>query len=512
MHLTRLHRNGALALIIVAAVAVLAAQQASAPSEQQLLAAMHSISAVTLFDYVKELASPKYEGRLTGTAGYDAAAKWTEQLFREWKIKPAGDKGTYEQSFPNPYTLVLPGERLSLRIPVGNNQFIERPYVYDDEYFPGSTSDSGTVTADVVYVGYGITAPELGYDDYAGVDVKGKVVLMEPEAPVTADPNPEEFKKWRPYTFHDYKVKNASSHGAAGMIYNYQIANPNCVFVKNFLLTYVGTTVVNDLFAGTGKKHDGADGVVQAIRQTRKPVSFDLQKTMTVKNATEHHPEGIGVNVVGLIPGTDPVLKDEAIVIGAHLDHLGLNDQLMPGANDNASADAVLLGAAQALARSGIALKRTVVFVLFGAEEQGVKGSEYYVAHPVVPNNRTRVMLNLESVGHGDRITVSGGGGNYADAWAAIERNNAKYIHRQVGPVRANANLARPRQDAAHFMWANVPTIGFGASGGTRIPVATYHTTHDVPEDVNPEILEDLARLVYLSVVDIANGPGGTTH
>lgn len=292
------------------------------------------------------------------------------------------------------------------------------------------------------------------------------------------------------------------------MIYDYHIANPNCVFVKNLQLTYVGTTVVNDLFAGTGRKHDA---VVQAIRKTLKPASFEMKKTMTVKNVTEHHPEGIGANVVAVLDGTDPRLKNEAIVIGAHLDHLGMNDQLMPGANDNASADAVLLGAAQALARSGIALKRTVVFVLFGAEEQGVKGSEYYVAHPVVPNNRVTLMVNLESVGHGDRITASGGGGNFSDAWTVFERNNGKYVHNPIS-IRPTTNLARPRQDAAHFMWANIPTIGFGAAGGRAIPVATYHTTHDIPEYVNPEILQDLARLVYLAVVDMANAPGTTTR
>ena len=502
-----LRRKAVLALVAVASIGVLAAQQASAPvaNDQHLLAAMHAISSVTLFDYVKELASPKYQGRLTGTPGFEAAAKWAEQLLKDWKVRPAGDNGAYEQHFPNPYTLVLPGERLSLRIPVAPDEFIERPYVYDDEYFPGSTSDSGTVTSDVVYVGYGITAPELGYDEY----VKGKLVLVEPEVPVQPETNGDEFAKWRPYSFHDYKVQNASRHGAAGMVYDYHIANPNCVFVRNFLLSYVGTTVADDLFAGTGRKHDA---VVQLIRQTRKPASFDLKKTMTMKNVTEHHPEGIGANVVGILEGSDPALKNEVIIIGAHLDHLGMNDQLMPGANDNASADAVLLGAAQALGQSGVPLKRTVVFILFGAEEQGVKGSEYYVAHPVTPNNRVKAMLNLESVGHGDRITASGGGGNFADAWAFFERNNAKYVHRQIG-VRPTTNLGRPRQDAAHFMWANIPTISFGASGGRSIPVPTYHTTHDTPEFVNPEILQDLARLVYLSVVEMANAPATvTTH
>ena len=87
----------------------------------------------------------------------------------------------------------------------------------------------------MVYVGYGITAPELGYDDYAGVDVKGKIVLIEPEAPVTPEPDVELFRKWRPYSFHDYKVQNAAKHGAVGFAYNYFIVNPNCAFVKGLL-------------------------------------------------------------------------------------------------------------------------------------------------------------------------------------------------------------------------------------------------------------------------------------
>jgi Zn-dependent M28 family amino/carboxypeptidase len=463
---------------------------------------MHAVSSHTLFDYVKELASPRYQGRLTGTPGYDAAARWCAQFLNDWKIKPAGDNGTYEQHFPNPYTLVLPGARLSLRVPISATEFIEKTYAYEDDYFPGSTSDSGTVTAEVVYVGYGITAPELGYDDYAGMDVKGKLVLVEPEVPTLsiADKEPDLFKKWRPYSFHDYKVQNAAKHGAAGMIYNYHIANPNCVFVKGFLLTYVGRPVVNDVFAGTGKNHDE---LVKSIVANRKPVSFETKKTMTVKNVTEHHPEGIGSNVIGILEGTDPELKNEPIIIGAHLDHLGLNDQLMPGANDNASADAVLLGVAEALAKPGIPLKRSVIFILFGAEEQGVKGSEWYVNHPIVPNAKVKGMINLESVGRGE--TISGGSGrNYPDLWAYFERNNTKYIHRQVRTTQ-NANLARPRQDAAHFMWAGIPTISFGTGGGRQVPVATYHTTHDTIEWITPEIMEDLARLVYLAVVEMAS-------
>jgi hypothetical protein len=480
------------------------AQQPAAPapvSEDKLLEAMHSISSHPLLGYVAELASSKYEGRLTGTPGYDAAAKWAVGLLAGWKLQPAGDQGGYLQRFPDPYTLVLSPGQLSLAIPVaGSSDTITRPYVYEKEYYPGSTSDSGTVTADVVYVGYGITAPELGYDDYAGVDVKGKIVVMEPEVPITPEPDVESFRKWRPYSFHDYKVRNAVKHGAAGLAYNYFIVNPNCEFAKGLVTAAIGPTVVSDLFAGTGKNHDA---LVKSIRATRKPASFDLNRTMTMASRTEHHPEGVGTNVVAWLPGSDPQLKEEAIVIGAHLDHLGMNDQLMPGANDNASGAAVLLGVAEALATRGIPLKRSVVFVLFGAEEQGVKGSEFYVAHPFVPNTRVKAMINLESVGRGERIGA-GAAKDYPELWAAIEESNRKYVHRVVTGT-SSAFVARPRQDAAHFVWAKVPTVSFGTGGAAPVPYPVYHTTRDSLDLITPEIMEDLGRLAFLTTVTLAN-------
>lgn len=480
--------------------AQLSAGSQYAPSEETLLGAMHSISSHTLFGYVVEMASPKYQGRLTGTAGYDAVAEWAIALFRRWDLQPGGDQGGFLQRFPNPYTLVLPGAELTLHLPVAGQESVLKPYLFETDFFPGSTSDSGEVTAEVIYAGYGMTAPELGYDDYAGIDVKGKLVLVEPEVPVSPDKEPELFKKWRPYSFHDYKVRNAQDHGAAGMIYDYHIANPNCVFLKSFLLTYVGRSVVEDLFAGTGEKHAE---LLKNIRDGRKPASFATGKTMTVKNVTEHHPEGIGSNVVAYLEGSDPALRGEAVIIGAHLDHLGLNHELMPGAHDNASGCAVLLGAAEALARSEIKLRRRVIFLLFGAEEQGVKGSEYYVAHPLLPNDKVVAFINLESVGRGERIGA-GAGKNHPKLFAVVERMNSKYVHRTL-TASFTANLARPRQDAAHFMWAGVPTLSFGTSGAESLPYATYHTTRDSPEIITPEIMEDLARLVFLSVVEMAN-------
>jgi hypothetical protein len=500
-------RVGALTLVIISKffIGTLQAQTtassvATPNAADRALAVVHDISSHAIIDCVKELTSEKFGGRLTGTAGYDAAAAWVVDLLRQWKYQPAAANGTYYQTFPNPYTLVKPGSELKLHIALPAGGTIFKPYRWEEDYFQGSTSGSGTLTADTVYVGYGVSAPELAHDDYAGVDVKGKIVVVEPEVPMGPDPDAELFKKWRPYSFHDYKVKNAIAHGAAAMIYNYHIANPNSVFVEEFLSTYVGKTVMGDLFAGQPDTHAQT---LAHMRKTLKPASRPLGKTVTLTNATEHHPEGTASNIVASLPGADPALKDETIVVGAHLDHIGFNHVLMPGAHDNASGVAVLLAAAEAIAKANTPLKRTVVFILFGAEEQGVKGSEFYVAHPVAPHATVKAFINLESVGRGKDIIV-GSGKNYPDIFQVLDGVNTRFVHRTL-IARANANLARPRQDAAHFLWANIPTVSIGTSGAPPLPYATYHTSKDTWETLTPEIMEDLARLLFLSTVELAN-------
>jgi len=464
--------------------------------EQKLLEIMHSISSHTLFEYVKELASDKYTGRLTGTEGYNLSAKWVIEQFKKWGVAPAGDSNTFLQAFPNPYTLVFKDCEVYLHIPYKTSE-IRKYYKYEDEFIPGATSGSGEVTAEVIYVGYGITAPELGYDDYKGVDVKGKILLMEREVPVSSSQDVELFKKWRPYSFHQYKLENAVAHGARGMLYNYgPISNPNNSYDKYFVYSHVGGAVVADVFSGTGHEHKA---VVDKIKETLKPQSFATGKVFTIKNQTEHHPEGIGYNVIGLIEGSDPKLKEEVIILGGHLDHLGFCYELMPGANDNASAVAVILGVAEALAKSPVKLRRSVMFLCFGAEEQGVVGSQYYLDHPFFPLEKTQALLNMDGVGCGDKLRA-GAAKNFPELWAFIEKANEKNIHREVSP-RYFANIARPRLDAARFMWKGIPTISFGAYGSRSY----YHITKDDIDTITPEILEDLAQLLFLAVLDMAN-------
>jgi len=466
--------------------------------EERILNQFHGISSNTIMEYVKELASSKYEGRLTGSRGYSDAAEWSISLFKKWGLKPAGDGNSYLQNFPNPYTLVLDAGELSVSDPANKGRGA-KSYEYEKDYYPGATSDSGTLTAEVIFVGYGITAPELNYDDYAGVDVKGKIVLMNPEIPVSPDKEPEIFKQWRPYSFHSYKMENAAKHGAAGVLYNYQIVNPNCVFIKGQIHIDIGKTVVDDLFSGTGKNHSD---LIKKIRGERVPASLNTGKTATMRCMTEYHPEGVGSNIIAKIDGSDSSLNDEPLIIGAHLDHLGMSHKLMPGANDNASGAAVLFSVAESLSKADIKFKRSIVFILFGAEEQGVKGSEFYIQHPTVPADKIKAFLNLESVGRGINI-AAGSGKNYPNLFEVIYRVNSKFVHRTV-TASFNSNIARPRQDAAHFLWAGIPSISFGTYGSPSLPFPAYHTTNDTAENLTPEIMEDLARIVFLAAIELA--------
>ena len=481
-------------------------RQVAAPQtdEAKILEAMHLIQSQPLYEYVAELVSEKFGGRLTGTTEYEACVAWVESLLKGWGVEPGGENGTYRQLFPNPYTVVAKGGVCELLVPAGQGGVVKKPYRYEDEFMPGGTTGTGDVTAEVVYAGYGITAPELGYDDYKGVDVKGKIVLMEPEVPVgPGEKTLEQFKKWRPYSFHQYKLKNAAAHGAAGMVYNYgPIGNPNNAYVEGFVYHHVGEAVVADVFAGTGKVHRD---VVAAIRKEFKPRSFATGKTMRISNRSEHHPDGVGINLLGKITGSDPKLKDEVIVIGGHLDHLGRLWELLPGADDNVTAVAVTLGVAEAMAKCAVKPKRTVVFFFFGSEEQAVEGSRFYTEHPIYPLDQTVVFLNMEGPGSGTGISASGGT-TYPKFWAFVEKANAGFVHRvlSTGPA---SYPARPRQDSAWFFWKGVPSLTFGAFGGPPSPLPTYHNTRDNLSLITPEIMEDIAQLLFMTIMDIADEP-----
>lgn len=410
--------------------------------DKNILQGMHSISSHELLKTVEELASEKYGGRLGGSPEYDLSANWLAAQFAKYDVKPLGDDDTFLQWYDIPYTTISEGCELSLHIPIKEGELIKN-YNYVSEFIPGATSGSGEVTAEVIYAGYGITASELSYDDYANIDVRGKIVLIEREIPMSPKDDQDLFIQWAPYSFHQYKLKNAVDHGAIGMIYNYgPITNPNNSYFENIIYTHVGDAVVADVFEGYTSTH--AD-VIKEIKQTLKPHSFETGKTMTIKNITQHYPEGRSSNIVAWIEGSDPELKDEYILVGAHLDHVGRCWETMPGANDNASGVAAILDIARAFKEYDITLKRSIVFIAFGSEEQGIIGSKHYLENPIVPLQKTIGLINLDGVGSGDKIYVTAGK-NFPELFDPMKEANDAFIHRTLN-ANEFVNISRPRLD-----------------------------------------------------------------
>jgi hypothetical protein len=403
---------------------------------------------------------------LTGTPEFIACTEWVAGRLKEWGIKPGGDNGSYFQWFDQPYTVINDIGSLTLNIPFTDGSVIKKSYNYPDDFYPGMNSGNGEITAEVVFVGYGVTAPELNYDDYKGIDVKGKIVMMNRDVPYTNPRNPD-YKKWVGYCYHQYKLENAVKHGASGMLYiDGASANPNISYDPSIIVCGIGNQPLVDIF--TGLKTTNKD-ILDKIIKTMKPASFNTGRFVTIKANTTRHTEGKGCNVIGLIEGTDPVLKNEVIIIGGHLDAVGNAGKVVNGALDNASGIVDIMGAAKAMAQSGIQLKRSVMFLFIGGEENGLIGSKLYTRRPLYTKDKTVVYINLDMVGNGTGLVV-GAGSSYNGLLSYFEQANAKYIHR---PIRTSSPslgefYGRPRSDGVVFNMAGYRTMSIGTTDGVK--------------------------------------------
>ncbi|MBL7967112.1 MAG: M20/M25/M40 family metallo-hydrolase [Prolixibacteraceae bacterium] len=466
----------------------------SQEDEKLLLKTFHSISSHDLLSDAAELSSPKYGGRLSGSPGYWAAAKWVAAELEKAGVKPGMNDGTYFQTFPNAYSDVLnPG---SVTLLAGKNN-PKKEYHFPDDYFPGSNSASGTVSGEMIYVGYGISAPELGYNDYQNLNVKGKILLMETGVPYTG--NDITLQKWEPYSYHRYKFKRAKELGAAGLLYVSKIANPNTSYLDGFLYAHVSEAVAEELFAGTGEKYADASA---SIKKSQQPHSLALNKKVKISASTKHFPESQSCNVVGRIEGSDPKLKSEAIIVGAHLDAVGSPGCLFPGALDNASGSVDILAAAKALASSGIRPTRTIIFIFFGGEECGLYGSKKSVESPVWPKEKVVCMINLDMVGNGTGFRL-GNGKTFPEILKHFEGANNKYLHRDLAATESRVNYGRPRTDGAVFEKGGYKTLSLNTSG--TVKTVYYHHPLDNTDALTPEIMEDAAKLLYVGLLGLAN-------
>jgi Zn-dependent M28 family amino/carboxypeptidase len=390
-------------------------------------AAMETIDPEHIRWHVRFLSHDLLEGRGTGQRGGDIAAEYIATQFAEYGLKPAGDNGSYLQKVPLVGITTLPETQFSL-LPKQGASMNLKPL---DEYvaYDQTQQAQSEVDADIVYVGYGIEAPEYNWDDYKGVDVRGKVLLMLVNEPPSDDPK---FFKGKALTYYGrwtYKYEEAARKGAVGVIlihkqdmasYPWEVVRNSNSGEKSYLkLEGPALKVASWVQLDVAKKLVAASGL-------------DLEKLMTDAATREFRPVNLGAklkahmvskvrnfesnNVVAMLPGSNRTLKDEAIVYTAHYDHLGIRpdmpgDNIYNGAADNATGCGILLELARAFSIAKDRPGRSIIFAAVTAEEQGLLGSEYLGKHPPVPAGKIALDLNYDDVpprGAPEEVEVSG--------------------------------------------------------------------------------------------------------
>lgn len=465
--------------------------------DRDLQRGFDSIRPMDAYNYVKTLSLPKFAGRHTGHEGYTAAAKWAANKFKEWGLKPLSKKEGYLQAYPSPYTIIDKAEMfLFLEQKEATQQ--KEPALKKIKLEPGKDflpllfSDSGDSSAGLVFAGWGISAPELGYDDYAGLDVEGKFILCFRGTPDRRD------NRYQKHDHHRFRMKTAKNKGALGLFYIYAepLANPNGDWIKDFTPAIISESVADKILKekGTNSKDLRSD-----LLTYKKPLSFPLQTKISFCVESRHFPDGIGYNVVGYVEGFDRQLKKECLVVGGHFDHCGEHmGFLFPGANDNASGSAVVMEIAEAFSKLKKKPKRSAVFVLFGGEEMGLQGSTYFANHVPTQFDKVDTMFNFDMVGEGDGVGCSISP-KPEGLKKALEDSN-KFVNilrrsrffREVG-VRSS--------DYAPFFLNGAACISFASNG----PHLAYHQTGDTIYRINPDILADTARLAFLTGFTWAN-------
>ena len=379
-----------------------------------------TISPDAYLAHVKFLASPELKGRATGSPELEIAADYISKQFASFGLKPVPGS-TYQQAFTATVGAHLGADN---RFEANTTSLRLR-----DGFIPFSLSSSGSVSAPVVFVGYGITANEYHYDDYAGIDVKDKIVLLVRHEPQENDEKSVfQGKELTRHSTFATKAVNAKMHGARGVIL-VNDAYPHHTPQEDQLTPFGQPTESTDsgvLFvqvkestAETWLKNEGRDlhEVLDGIDKDLKPRSFPLTKLAVNMSLDIQHDMKTVHNVAAYLPGK----TSEYVIIGAHYDHLGLGDEhslapsqigtIHPGADDNASGTAGVIELARWFSKQPQP-QRGILFMTFAGEELGLLGSNYYTGHPLLPLENAATMINMDMIGRirGGKVFVNGTG------------------------------------------------------------------------------------------------------
>jgi len=377
--------------------------------------------------HVRYLSHDLLEGRGTGQRGGDLAAEYIATQFAEYGLKPAGDHGTFMQKVPLVGITTLPDTTFSL-IPKKGETMNLKPL---DEYVAYDQTQQllSDVDAELVFVGYGIEAPEYGWDDYKGADVRGKVLLMLVNEPPSDD---VKFFKGKALTYYGrwtYKYEEAAKKGAVGvlLVHQAQMASYPWEVVRNSnsgekaalkvegpalkVASWIHFDVASRLASASGMSLSKM--MQQAQSKDFKPVSMGARLNAHMVSKIRNFESN---NVLAVLPGSDKKAADEAVVYTAHYDHFGIRsdmpgDNIFNGANDNATGCGILLEVARAFGTGAARPRRSILFAAVTAEEQGLLGSEYLGKHPPFAAGKISLDLNYDDVkplGAPEEVQVSG--------------------------------------------------------------------------------------------------------
>jgi Zn-dependent M28 family amino/carboxypeptidase len=507
--------------------------------------AADAITAADLLKHINVLASDEYEGRAPGSKGEELAVKYISDQFKALGLKPGNPNGNYTQEVPLAGITTVPTASFT----VGDNKMDLK---FPDEYVASSARLQPEIkveNSDVVFVGYGVFAPELGWDDYKDVDVRGKTILMlinDPPIPDPADPSkldPNMFKgnAMTYYGRWTYKYEIAAQKGAAAAVIIHETvpaAYPYSVVMsswakENFeidapdknagavqIRSWITRDVAEKLLSAGG--YDFEPLKKSALSRDFKPVVLQAKANFNLKQTIRPFKSR---NVVGKLEGSDPKLKNEWVIYSAHWDHLGKHDDLpgdkiFNGAADNASGVGGLLELAAAYRKLKPAPKRSVLFMATTAEEAGLLGAKYYAEHPLYPLAKTLADINMDGLSlwgkTRDIEDISFGNSDLDDILAAATTRQGRVMNPNSQPEKGGFY----RADNFEFSKVGLPSLytgagrdvigkppGFGQQKKDEYVAKHYHQPSD---EVNPEwdlsgAAEDLQLLLQVGY-EVANG------
>jgi len=529
-----------LALFVSAAASLVANDEL----KERLQPALEAITPDGLLAHIKVLASDEFEGRAPGSKGEDLSVKYITDQFKKIGLKPGNPDGTYVQEVP------LAGIKSEPRM-----SFVIADKTMDLNYQDDFVASSARLQpeikiekSDLVFVGYGVVAPEYGWDDYKNVDVRGKTLLMLIGDPPVPDPKDlskldDKMFKGKAMTYYGrwtYKYEIAAQKGAAAAIIihetepaaypwqvvrsswgkeNFELDNPNKNMDAVSARSWITLDVAKKLLADSGQDFDALKK--SAITKDFRPVVLNAKANIAIKQQIRSFKSH---NVIGKLEGSDPKLNGEYVIYTAHWDHLGRHpelqgDQIFNGAIDNASGVASVIELAAAFTKVNPPPKRSVLFMATTAEEAGLLGARFYAEHPLYPLEKTLADINLDS------MNVWGKARDIEDLSLGFSTVDDLLADAAKGQGRSAIPDSRPdkgkiyRADNFEFSKAGLPSlyIGKGEHLLSRPETAPLRSDefdstdyHQVTDEVHPDwdlsgAVQDV-QLVFEVGYEVANG------